>query len=158
LSHEIFMIKKILIIGSILLNINAFAQTALPAVDSSALQGRWSPDCNAVEGVTFDKKGTALIAVNSNQIYVDGYVKEIGNNTFDLFFLSTKDLGRGGASLDWDSFSKIRPIAKISLIHAAIANFEWNGFFNTNKRKYQWVTDPDFYQKDNGSIFNKCRE
>ncbi|NUY31561.1 hypothetical protein F0160_13760 [Paraburkholderia sp. JPY303] len=81
------------------------------SLDSAGkLKGRWSPDCNNLEGIKMDGDLQAEFTINSNQIVINSVLKENikEDGIINVYFESPLDLGRGGMGLDWDNFSRIR--------------------------------------------------
>ncbi len=125
---------------------------------ASRLSGRWSPDCDNLEGIKIDGHLKAEFTINSNQIVINSILKEGGkkDGAIDVYFESPLDLGRGGMNLDWDHFSRIIRIATVKIKGENDINLNWIGFFSDKAKKYQWVSQPDFYN-DNGKIdFHRC--
>ncbi|RZF28431.1 hypothetical protein EVC45_17830 [Paraburkholderia sp. UYCP14C] len=125
---------------------------------ASKLEGRWSPDCDNLEGIKIDGHLKAKITVNSNQIVINSFLKEGDkkDGLVGVYLESPLDLGRGGMNLDWDHFSRDHRIAAIKIENESDVIFNWNGFYVGKAKKYQWVSEPDFYG-DSGKInFHRC--
>ena len=60
--------------------------------------------------------------------------------------------------LPWDNFSRTIPIAKIKKIKGKSFILVWEGFFNNKTAKYEWSTEPDFYDGQKDIDFNKCSD
>jgi hypothetical protein len=125
---------------------------------ANRLNGRWSPDCDNLEGMKIDDHLRAEFTINSNQIVINSVLKENDkkDGVIGVYFKSPLDLGRGGMNLDWNNFSTVTRIAAIKIKDENDINIGWAGFFSNKTKKYQWVSQPDFY-KDNGGIdFHRC--
>lgn len=122
-----------------------------------ALAGRWSPDCERWYGFEFGSNNSARIEVNSNQIYISAHVSTSAANRYTISLDRPEDLGRGGAALDWSSFSTSAPIADVTLSSDRTGTVEWHGFFNSKNTRYEWVEEADFSQYGSGAIrIYKC--
>ncbi|MGF6533394.1 MULTISPECIES: hypothetical protein [Paraburkholderia] len=125
---------------------------------ASRLSGRWSPDCDNLEGIKIDDQLKAEFTINSNQIVINSMLKEgvKKDGVIDVYFESPLDLGRGGMNLDWGHFSTVTRIAAIKIKGENDISLNWVGFFSNEAKKHQWVNQPDFYN-DNGKIdFHRC--
>lgn len=122
----------------------------------SALAGKWSPDCEPLEGINLASDGSAIFSINSNQIYVKVHAKETSPNVFNLFLDAPSDLGAGGMRLSWDNFSRTTPIAVFSVISPNEVDMKWRGFFDNKTKKYQWAEGPDFYENSDLVKFHRC--
>jgi hypothetical protein len=125
---------------------------------SSELEGRWSPDCDNLEGLKIDGSLKGIFTINSNQIIINSNLKEKyeKGNFIDVYLESTSDLGRGGMSLEWGNFSRFIPIAEIKINKPNEMELNWKGFFNKKNKSYQWKDRPDFYQKNETVNFYRC--
>jgi hypothetical protein len=59
--------------------------------------------------------------------------------------------------LEWDNFSKEKPIAKIKFISEDKSKVEWLGFYNERLKNRTWVSEPDFLTTGN-NIFSRCKD
>ncbi|WP_438711318.1 hypothetical protein ACSTS3_22710 [Aquimarina muelleri] len=115
-----------------------------PIVNTFDVKGYWSNNCQEGSGyVDISENNTLKIEVNSNQVYLKGRYKNIKSNFFNIYFTS-KDLGRGGSSLDWVNYDKDSIIGTLKLIDKKYANFNWLGFYNKKTKKREWVDNTDF--------------
>ncbi len=116
----------------------------------------WAIDCNSGLGRIVLKENKADLVVNLNQIVISAKIVKNGNSI--SFYLDEPiELGRGGMMLDWDSFSKNEKIAVVT-INGNKASLSWNGFFETNKSQYIWVSESEFYSQGGGKnvTINRC--
>lgn len=60
--------------------------------------------------------------------------------------------------LPWVDFSKTVPIARITRIKEKSFILVWEGFFNNRAEKYEWTTEPDFYNESKEINFKKCSD
>lgn len=120
--------------------------------------GLWSTSCDDDSfSILIDNKPTPFV-VNDNQIVINVQANEISKYKVDIFYDSVADLGRGGMNFDWKNVSRTTPLAELTIINRN-GELRWNGFFDDNKSKYYWVSDPDFVQSyaENGVIkLHKC--
>jgi hypothetical protein len=125
---------------------------------SRMLAGRWSPNCDNLEGMKIGDHSKVEFTINSNQIVINSTLQKYSKNDgiVDVYFDSPLDLGRGGMKLDWVNFSKIRQIATIKIKDEDDFILNWTGFFNKKMKKYQWVGQPDFYRESGMIDFKRC--
>ncbi|QAU24626.1 hypothetical protein EO087_12005 [Dyella sp. M7H15-1] len=125
---------------------------------SNEFEGRWSPNCERFEGFKVGNNLRANFVINSNQININIHLKISGveDNLISIYFDSPSDLGRGGINLDWADFSKNIPIAIGEIDGKNSMRLNWSGFYNTKSFLYQWVNQPDFYEKRNVILFHRC--
>jgi hypothetical protein len=120
--------------------------------------GRWGTTCGEDDFVIdLHKKETPLI-VNDNQIVISIHAVE-ENNTVEFFYNKTLDLGRGGMNFDWNNVSSTTKIAEMKVVDQT-GFFRWKGFFDMRKKKYFWISEPDFvqfYAKDGVIELHKCK-
>lgn len=124
------------------------------ADEQNKFTGRWSPDCEALQGFQIVSRESAELEVNSNQIYIKTKLSAEKNDTA-VYFDEVLDLGSGGMQLDWKNFSKDKAIGKIKNWSGKEFIFEWDGFYNTKNSTTYWKENPDFFQKGK-IIFYKC--
>lgn len=107
--------------------------------------GTWGTTCDD-EGFSIQlSKNTTPFIVNENQIIISIHSKEISANQVAVYFDKPLDLGTGGMSLAWDSFSTTKPVAEMT-IKGSSGLFRWHGFFDESKKKHVWFDGPDFVQ------------
>jgi hypothetical protein len=80
--------------------------------------GRWKADCDRAGYIDVARDGSVTIEVNSNQIYVDAtaIIDKADPTKIIIFLKEPADLGAGGMRLNWDKFSKTKPIAEIQAL------------------------------------------
>jgi len=133
----------------------SFSTHTLSGTDQAeVLYGRWSPDCNSIQGLKVVSSGTAELDVNSNQIYIEVRLSAEKNHT-NVYLEKPLDLGLGGMKLDWKNFSSSRSIGRITDWSTKKLKFQWIGFYNKKDGQAYWKTNPDFMQTEN-AIFYKC--
>lgn len=121
-------------------------------IQKNPFEGHWKISCE--KGSVFlniSENDSVLIEVNSNQIYVKarGKLNSLGNEkSYEIYFVETEDLGRGGMLLDWDEFSSDRMICKLSFDSNKKMQLKWFGFFNITTSNYEWVKETDLMQFD----------
>lgn len=112
-------------------------------IDFTQLVGFWRPKDNVAACLEIGND-SSFCCVADNQIYIRIALKECSEiNSYHIFYEATKDLGRGGVMLPWDSYSLEIPIAKIEFTNENDANFRWLGFYNIKNKKYEFI-ESDF--------------
>jgi hypothetical protein len=84
---------------------------------------------------------TALVAINSNQIYVHSLVSPISDELYDFTLSKPADLGRGGMNLNWGGFSDKKSMMQLQKFDNKKYMLTWFGFWDKNKSSYTWTTD-----------------
>lgn len=135
--------------------INVFIFVFLFSLNVSANE-QWAIDCDSGKGRITFKESKADMVVNSNQILVSAKVVR-SNDRLSFFLDEPTDLGRGGMMLNWDDFSKKKPIAD-AVISSKKISLSWKGFFEESTSKYVWISDSDFSSSNstNKIVVNRC--
>lgn len=123
------------------------------------LNGVWRLSCDNYPYLKIsDNK--ALIAVNSNQIYLNAIIKRRSKTVYDILLDSPNDLGRGGVGLDWVNYSRDSLIAQVNTQKTSVdIIFNWFGFYNKRLKKWEWTNKSDFQlesKKNNDILLRKC--
>ena len=108
-----------------------------------SINGDWKINCESIGALKIREK-EVFIEVNSNQIYIDATLEKKNDSIYNIYLNKPKDLGRGGANLDWGYFSKDSIIARINCNKKSeFIIFNWLGFYNVETGKREWVEDSD---------------
>ncbi len=136
------------------LNTVAFSLLFSFCVNASEL---WAIDCASGNGRMYFKNNKVEMVVNSNQILISAKMVKHDDNVL-LYLLEPTDLGRGGMMLNWDDFSRNKPIAD-GLIKDGKITLSWKGFFSDSMKKYIWTSDSDFSSPKgkNDVMITKCK-
>lgn len=121
---------------------------ASPYVLSGDISGDWYQSCSDEYNyhLNIPKGEIGVMEILSNQVYVNARF-DGGKDDIFIYYSSTADLGRGGMMYDWDNFSKVIPIAKITHKKDNEIVFKWKGFFNKKNKSYEIVDE--FYKSKN---------
>lgn len=122
-----------------------FSSLAFSA-ESSAQQylGRWSVSCDTPVILSIDKEKSAILTVNSNQIYIEVAYRAASGGGLDIFYVQPEELGPGGSEIDWDDISTLEKIGSFTMVDNKMANFSWFGFLNKKTGKRILVKGPEF--------------
>lgn len=129
-----------------------------PSIAPNTFVGRWSPDCANIQGFQIKEDDSALIEVNSNQIYVTAKIASKATDVISLSYVQPADLGAGGMRLQWTKFSRKMPIAKISRRARDQAELDWYGFYESTKKQFVWKSEPDFLGETSDTILYRCAD
>ncbi len=133
----------------------AFLLLSLQSALGNDISGRWSPDCDALNGIVIKQDLTSRLEVNSNQIHISARLIPSGER-FALLLQEPLDLGRGGLQLDWNNYSKEVAIAELKPNQDGSLNFLWNGFYDSRKKAFTWIKEPDFVREN--TDFYRCSD
>ena len=105
-------------------------------LDKFNLDGNWAYNEESSYASLKIEKNQGLFVVMSNQIYINVKINNnnLNKNSYNVFFDTTNDLGAGGMNMNWNNFSKDKPIAVIKELIDNKIEFNWIGFYN-NKSK-----------------------
>lgn len=133
--------------------------------ESNVFEGDWKVSCKQGSGfIQINKDYSILMEVNSNQIYISCFgIKKVYDEyqILEIFLIEPDDLGHGGMNLNWNFFSKNKMIGKLLFNNEYKMEFEWFGFYNDKKKKYEWVDNIDFILSDNKNYpvcLEKCNK
>lgn len=117
------------------------------------LNGNWAYDKESSYASIKIKNDEGIFVVMSNQIYINVkiVIDDLDENIYNIFYDKTSDLGVGGMRMNWDDYSKDKPIATIKkIIKNHNIEFFWIGFYN-RKTKVLEFDKCEFNLKSNAN-------
>lgn len=119
--------------------------------------GYWSIKCGGFGGyIQVMSKNEVKVNVNDNNLYIKGVLTDVSEGKSELYYREV--LESTNDEISWGAVSKVKPIAEISYKNNVISVI-WKGFYDVNKKKYLWVSEPDFViagDKKNDIKMQKC--
>lgn len=126
-----------------------------PLNPETTLLGSWTgKECL---GSTYIRSLDSIeLGLSSNQVWIQASAErsEMDSSSFDLYYVTPLDLGRGGMSMPWGDFSSTTPIATLTIVNKSKIISKWHGLYNDMTGEYvkdfafDWCDDTLSKSKD----------
>ncbi|MDK9605830.1 hypothetical protein [Lelliottia wanjuensis] len=113
------------------------------------MAGYWAVKCGGFGGsIQVSTNESAKINVNDNNLLIAVNLVDNGKGNASVYYSDV--IESQNDIIDWNSVSKRKSIAKLSLKNGILHVF-WNGFYDDKTKKYIWLNDPDFVVATEGN-------
>ncbi|HEX8576824.1 MAG TPA: hypothetical protein VF677_11075 [Flavobacterium sp.] len=120
--------------------------------------GRWQLDCDEPQYIRI-QENEAFFPVINNQLAINLIKLDKSTDSVYYYKLDKKprDMGRGGASLNWNTYINDKEVVVIKILDQQKIEFNWLGFYNKSTKKRE-LTDCDLSLASNGEkvILTRC--